>query len=331
MRKVAGRLRLDLAQYRELEAFAAFGSDLDAASKSQLARGARLVELLKQGAVLARSRSRTRSSRSGPAPPASSTTYRSRTSAGSRRELLDYLRREHKGLVDTPRARPRSSPTTRCPRLEDAVDSFKKQFETSSGELLVNDEPVEAMDEDEVEQETIKKHVRKPAAKKLAMGAQLRVYRRRIRSVNVDQEDHQGDGAHRCLAHRQGAAAGGGVDAVRRGDHPRGVGGGQLLRRRAPADRPCRLEQEGHEGRPRGAAADHQRPRAGRCLLLQRHQGGRAALRRCCATTARRSCRSSSGARASASTASATARWRGSGPASRRARPTPTPRRSPTR
>ena len=48
MRKVAGRLRLNLAQYRELEAFAAFGSDLDAASKAQLERGARLVELLKQ-------------------------------------------------------------------------------------------------------------------------------------------------------------------------------------------------------------------------------------------------------------------------------------------
>src|SRR5215210_5710958 len=48
LRKVAGRLRLDLAQYRELEAFSAFGSDLDAASKAQLARGARLVELLKQ-------------------------------------------------------------------------------------------------------------------------------------------------------------------------------------------------------------------------------------------------------------------------------------------
>jgi F-type H+/Na+-transporting ATPase subunit alpha len=48
MKKVAGRLRLDLAQFRELEAFAAFGSDLDAASKAQLERGARLVELLKQ-------------------------------------------------------------------------------------------------------------------------------------------------------------------------------------------------------------------------------------------------------------------------------------------
>lgn len=48
MKKVAGRLRLDLAQYRELEAFAKFGSDLDQATQRQLRRGQRLVELLKQ-------------------------------------------------------------------------------------------------------------------------------------------------------------------------------------------------------------------------------------------------------------------------------------------
>jgi len=48
MKKVAGRLRLDLAQYRELEAFAQFGSDLDATTQRQLARGARTVEMLKQ-------------------------------------------------------------------------------------------------------------------------------------------------------------------------------------------------------------------------------------------------------------------------------------------
>ncbi|QPK80003.1 F0F1 ATP synthase subunit alpha [Corynebacterium lizhenjunii] len=48
MKKVAGNLRLDLASYRDLQAFAAFASDLDAASKAQLDRGARLVELLKQ-------------------------------------------------------------------------------------------------------------------------------------------------------------------------------------------------------------------------------------------------------------------------------------------
>jgi F-type H+/Na+-transporting ATPase subunit alpha len=48
MRSVAGRLRLDLAQYRELEAFSSFASDLDAATKKQLERGARTVEILKQ-------------------------------------------------------------------------------------------------------------------------------------------------------------------------------------------------------------------------------------------------------------------------------------------
>ena len=48
MKQVAGPLRLSLAQYRELEAFAQFGSDLDAATQRQLARGARLVEILKQ-------------------------------------------------------------------------------------------------------------------------------------------------------------------------------------------------------------------------------------------------------------------------------------------
>ncbi len=49
MKKVAGRMRLDLAQYRALEAFAEFGSDLDKASQAQLDRGARVVEIMKQG------------------------------------------------------------------------------------------------------------------------------------------------------------------------------------------------------------------------------------------------------------------------------------------
>jgi F-type H+-transporting ATPase subunit alpha len=48
MKQVAGSLRLDLAQFRELEAFAAFGSDLDKATQQQLTRGTRLVEILKQ-------------------------------------------------------------------------------------------------------------------------------------------------------------------------------------------------------------------------------------------------------------------------------------------
>jgi F-type H+-transporting ATPase subunit alpha len=49
MKQVAGTLRLDLAQYREMAAFAQFGSELDKTTQAQLARGARLVELLKQG------------------------------------------------------------------------------------------------------------------------------------------------------------------------------------------------------------------------------------------------------------------------------------------
>jgi len=49
MKKVSGTLRLDLAQYRELEAFSKFGSDLDAATQRQLTRGEKLVEVLKQG------------------------------------------------------------------------------------------------------------------------------------------------------------------------------------------------------------------------------------------------------------------------------------------
>ena len=48
MKQVAGQLRLDLAQYRELAAFAQFGSDLDDATKQKLSRGSRMVELLKQ-------------------------------------------------------------------------------------------------------------------------------------------------------------------------------------------------------------------------------------------------------------------------------------------
>ena len=68
MKPVAGRLRLDLAQYRELEAFAAFGSDLDRAS--QAAAGARRPagRAAQAAAATRRTRSRSRSSRSGPAP-----------------------------------------------------------------------------------------------------------------------------------------------------------------------------------------------------------------------------------------------------------------------
>ena len=67
MKKVAGSLRLDLAAYRELEAFAQLGTELDKATQSQLDRGARLVELLKQPQYPADGRWSRKSSASTPA------------------------------------------------------------------------------------------------------------------------------------------------------------------------------------------------------------------------------------------------------------------------
>jgi F-type H+-transporting ATPase subunit alpha len=161
MKKVAGRLRLDLAQYRELEAFAAFGSDLDAASKAQLARGSRLVELLKQGQYSPFSvENEIVSIWAGTTGKLDDVPIEDIRRFES--ELIDYLHREKKGLIDSI-AETKDLADDAVSSLEESVDAFKRQFETSSGELLVNDEPVGSMDEDEVEQETIKKHVRKPA------------------------------------------------------------------------------------------------------------------------------------------------------------------------
>jgi len=160
MKAVAGRLRLDLAQYRELEAFAAFGSDLDAASKAQLERGARMVELLKQPQY-------------SPFPVQEQVVSLWAGTTGKldevpvedvRRfeaEFLDYLRRENSGLLQSiAETGVLDDDTTAA--LEDAIGSFKQQFETSSGELLVKDEPVEALDEAEIGQEKVRKHVRRP-------------------------------------------------------------------------------------------------------------------------------------------------------------------------
>jgi F-type H+/Na+-transporting ATPase subunit alpha len=160
MRQVAGRLRLDLAQYRELESFAAFGSDLDAASRAQLDRGARMVELLKQPQYT-------------PFPVQEQVVSLWAGTSGKldevpvedihrfESEFLDYLRREHKALLDTIAETGQLSDDTTV-ALEDAINTFKQQFETSSGELLVKDEPVEALDEAEIGQEKVRKHVRRP-------------------------------------------------------------------------------------------------------------------------------------------------------------------------
>ena len=124
MKKVAGNLRLALSQYRDLEAFAAFASDLDAASRAQLDRGARLVELLKQPQYT-RSRSKTRWCRSGLASTATWTTCRSRTSAGSSSEFLEYLKRQHAGILQTIRETLDLSEDT-ITALKDAIEEFRK-------------------------------------------------------------------------------------------------------------------------------------------------------------------------------------------------------------
>ncbi len=162
MKKVAGQLRLELAQYRELEAFAAFGTEsLDAASKRQLERGARLVEMLKQPQFT-------------PFPVHEQIVSIWAGTTGQldevpvedvrrfEREFLDYLQRQHSGLY-TSIAETKELPDEAAQALREAIDDFKRGFETSSGQLLVNDEPVEALEAAEVDQEKITRHVRRPA------------------------------------------------------------------------------------------------------------------------------------------------------------------------
>jgi F-type H+/Na+-transporting ATPase subunit alpha len=129
MRAVAGRLRVDLAQYRELEAFAAFGSDLDKASQQQLARGARLVELLKQPAA-------------SPFPVgreivsiwAGTTGQLDDVEVADIRrfetEFLDFVGHKAPGLFDT-LATAKGFDEEFATQLEGLVTEFKKQFQSS--------------------------------------------------------------------------------------------------------------------------------------------------------------------------------------------------------
>src|SRR6201985_1681526 len=134
MKSVAGNLRLNLSQYRDLEAFAAFASDLDAASRAQLARDARLVELLKQPQY-----------RPFPVEEqvvsiwAGSNGYLDDVPVDDisrfEAEFLDYLRLSHAGILQTIRESLALTEDT-VTALKDAVEEFRKGFETSSGELL---------------------------------------------------------------------------------------------------------------------------------------------------------------------------------------------------
>jgi F-type H+-transporting ATPase subunit alpha len=160
MKSVAGRLRLDLAQYRELEAFSAFGSDLDKASKAQLERGARLVELLKQPQYAPFSVERQVVSvwagTTGQLDDVPVNDIRR-----FEKEFLDYVEHRHKGIYDAILSSGQLSDET-VQSLEQAIGDFKKTFDTSSGEALVKDENVEAMEAGEEGQEKLQVHRPKP-------------------------------------------------------------------------------------------------------------------------------------------------------------------------
>jgi len=158
MKKVAGRLRLSLAQYRELEAFAAFGSDLDAASKAQLERGSRLVELLKQPQYQPQAMEReVVSVWSGTTGQLDDVPVEDIRRFDS--EFLDYVDRSTPGVFEAIRNTSDLSDDT-VSVMEKSIAEFKKQFTTSSGELLVNDEPVAALADEEIDPTQIKRAVR---------------------------------------------------------------------------------------------------------------------------------------------------------------------------
>jgi F-type H+/Na+-transporting ATPase subunit alpha len=153
MKNVAGQLKLSLSQYRDLEAFAAFASDLDAASRAQLERGARLVELLKQPQY-------------SPFPVEEQVVSIWAGTTGQlddvpvediRRfetEFLDYMRRNHGGLLTSIRET-NNLTDDNVTTLKDAIDRFRRTFEVSGGQLLVSDEGVSALGDDEDRQEAI--------------------------------------------------------------------------------------------------------------------------------------------------------------------------------
>ena len=155
---VSGTLKLELAQYRSLEAFAMFASDLDAASRQQLARGARLMELLKQPQY-------------SPYPVEDQTVSIWAGTTGKldevpvedvlrfEKELLEHLKRNTK-VLDTIRETNNLTDDTKA-ELEKAVTTFKKSFQTKGGGALHTSAKEEALAPEEVEQEKIVKQKRK--------------------------------------------------------------------------------------------------------------------------------------------------------------------------
>jgi F-type H+/Na+-transporting ATPase subunit alpha len=154
MKKVTGSLKVDLAQFRAMEAFAMFASDLDAASRQQLDRGQRLMALLRQPAY-------------SPYPLDDMVVSLWTGTSGKldsvptedvarfERDFLDYLHRSHSGIMESIQES-RDFTDDTAAALEDAFNSFADQFETSDGgSIKAGHEEHEALPEDEIEQEQI--------------------------------------------------------------------------------------------------------------------------------------------------------------------------------
>jgi F-type H+-transporting ATPase subunit alpha len=154
IKKVSGTLKIELAQYRALEAFAMFASDLDAASRRQLARGARLTELLKQPQFT-------------PYPVENQVVSIWAGTTGKldevpiedilrfEREFIDYCGRKTKVLKNLAETNELSDATVSD--LEKAIADFKQEFQTGEGKPLasVGREEFDALPADEVKQEKI--------------------------------------------------------------------------------------------------------------------------------------------------------------------------------
>ena len=152
MKNVSGSLKINLAQYRDMQAFAMFASDLDATSRRQLDRGAKLVELLKQPQY-------------SPYPVEEQVVSVWAGINGQfddvptddvlrfEQEMLEHLRRNGSVLQNIRETKQFDDDTAAA--LVAAITDFKQSFQTSDGKLLAGHEEHRAMDEDQVGQEQI--------------------------------------------------------------------------------------------------------------------------------------------------------------------------------
>jgi F-type H+/Na+-transporting ATPase subunit alpha len=164
MKEVAGSLRLDLSQYRELESFASFASDLDEGTKKQLNRGERLVELLKQ-------------QQNQPMPVEEQVVSIFLGTGGHldsvpvdditrfEAEFLDHVRASEESILKQIRESGEFSEEI-SDKLTEVVNEFKKGFAASDGSSVVPDEHVEALDEDQLGKESVQVHKPAPKEKK---------------------------------------------------------------------------------------------------------------------------------------------------------------------